>query len=68
MLSVNWHELLTVIFTPGDLWNAFGEVLNSAIELCVPCTFCCCQNPKNICDILVRFQTLFVATGETASR
>ena len=37
--QVRWSDLLTTNFTANDLWSAFCNVMNNAIDEFVPCTF-----------------------------
>ena len=36
--NVRWSDLLTTNFTSNDIWSAFCNVINNAIDLFVPCT------------------------------
>ena len=36
--NVDWQQLLVANLTPDTIWSAFCEILDSAIDLFVPCT------------------------------
>jgi hypothetical protein len=36
LTAVDWYGMLTVNLTADSLWNAFSDVLNAAIDCCVP--------------------------------
>ena len=49
LADIKWSDILTVNFTPDDLWSAFCSILNDAIELYVPYKLCSNASQRSHC-------------------
>ena len=66
LASCNWNDLFMYNFTADNLWHAFREILDYAIEQFVPYKYVCCANiarpgrkyPRHIRELLGRKRCL----------
>ena len=58
--SFDWTQMMSIYFTPDDLWTAFCEIFNEAIELFVPSVVVReCKNNRWLRKYPAKIRTLF---------